>query len=149
MPTLEASILIKSPIEEVFNAVTDFKQHPKWRGGLIKAEITSLGPLGVDTTYTYNMKVMGREIETTGKVVNYMPPTFYEWQATSGPFPLRGKVVCEAHPDGTKVTETVIAEPGGFFKLAESILLRQQKGQMQKDLNNLMELLEKPVREAK
>lgn len=142
MATLEASIIINRPVEEVFAAVIDFNSHPQWRGGLLKAEVTSRGPLGAGSTYTYDMQVMGRKIETTGEVVAYEPPTAYAWKATSGPFPLRGRVSCEAVADGTRVTETVEAEPGGFFKLAEPVLLRQQRGQMEKDLKMLKELLE-------
>jgi uncharacterized protein YndB with AHSA1/START domain len=143
MATLEASIIINCPIEEAFKELTDFKKHPIWRNGLLKAEITSSGPLGIGSTYTYDMQVMGRKIETTGMVVDYQPPKVYAWKATSGPFPLSGKVTCEEISNGTQVSETVLAEPGGFFKLAEPVLLRQQKSQMEKDLKNLKELLEK------
>lgn len=143
MATLEATIIINRPVEEVFAAVEDFNSHPRWRGGLLKAEVTSPGPLGVGSTYVYNMQVMGRKIETTGEVVAYDPPSTYTWKATSGPFPLSGSVRCETVSEGTRVTETVEAEPGGFFKLAEPVLLRQQKGQMEKDLKQLKVLLEK------
>lgn len=143
MATLEASIQINRPVEDVFAAVVDFNQHPQWRGGLLKAEVTSPDPLGVGSTYTYDMQVMGRKIETTGDVVAYEPPTTYAWKATSGPFPLSGSTRCEAVAGGTRVTETVEAEPGGFFKLAEPVLLRQQRSQMEKDLKNLKAMLER------
>jgi uncharacterized protein YndB with AHSA1/START domain len=142
MVSLEASTIINRPIEEVFQAVVDFNSHPQWRSGLIKAEVTSSGPLGVGTTYVYNIQVMGRNIETKGEVVEYDPPRVYAWRATSGPFPLSGNVRCEAVPEGTRVTETVNAEPGGFFKLAEPLLERQQREQMEKSLRNLKNLME-------
>jgi uncharacterized protein YndB with AHSA1/START domain len=142
MARLESSITINRPIEEVFTAVTDFASHPQWRGGLQRAEVTSPGPLRAGSTYVYDLRVMGREINTTGEVVAYEPPTAYAWKATSGPFPLSGKVHCEPAAGGTRVIETVEVEPGGFFKLAQPLLVRQQQSQMEKDLKNLKELLE-------
>jgi uncharacterized membrane protein len=142
MATLEASIIINRPIEEVFSAVADFNQHAQWRQELIKAKVTSDGPVGTGSTYTYNLKVMGREIETTGEVTTYQPPAVIAWKATSGPFPLSGSTRCEAVSEGVRVTEIVEAEPAGFFKLAEPVLMRQQKAQMEKDLKNLKVLLE-------
>jgi uncharacterized protein YndB with AHSA1/START domain len=142
MATLESSIVINRPIEEVFRAVIDFEQHPQWREGLLKAEITSPEPVQAGTTYVYNMRVMGRKIETTGEVVAYDPPTLYAWKATSGPFPLSGRVRCETVAEGTRVTETVEAEPGGFFKLAEPLLMRQQQSRLEKDLKALKAMLE-------
>jgi hypothetical protein len=51
-------------------------------------------------------------------------------------------VHCEPAADGTRVIETVEVEPGGFFKLAQPLLVRQQQSQMEKDLKKLKELLE-------
>jgi uncharacterized protein YndB with AHSA1/START domain len=142
MATLESSIIINRPIAEVFTAVTDFAGHPQWRGGLQKAEVTLPGPLRAGSTYLYDLRVMGRDINTTGEVVSHEPPTVYAWKATSGPFPLSGQVRCEPAAGGTRVTETVEVEPGGFFKLAQPLLVRQQQSQMEKDLKKLKELLE-------
>ena len=43
---------------------------------------------------------------------------------------------------GTRVTETYQAEPGGFFKLAEPLMVRMGKRQFQSDLDNLKDLME-------
>lgn len=42
----------------------------------------------------------------------------------------------------TRVTDTIEAEPGGFFKLAEPLLVKQQQSQMEADMKKLKELLE-------
>jgi uncharacterized protein YndB with AHSA1/START domain len=142
MATLVAEIIINRPVEEVFAAATQFDSHPQWRGGLLKAQVTSPGELGVGSTYTYDMQIMGRPVKTTGEVLAYDPPRTYAWEATSGPFPLSGSVTCTPVESGTRLVETVDATPGGFFKLAEPLLLKQRREQMAADLQNLKQLLE-------
>ncbi len=144
MKKLESTITINRKVEEVFNTVADFNSHAVWRTGLIAAFLTSEGPVHIGATYQYNLKIMGKEIETSGQVEAYQPPAHYAWKATSGPFPLSGEVKCETIPGGgTRVTETVEVDPGGFFKLAEPLLIKQQQSQMEKDLKQLKTLLEK------
>jgi uncharacterized membrane protein len=142
MKKIQSSITINRNVEEVFDTIADFNRHAAWRTGLIAAELTSEGPVGVGTTYQYNVKVMGKEVETSGQIEAYDAPHSYGWKATSGPFPLSGNVKCEAVPDGTRVTEVIEADPGGFFKLAEPLLIKQQESQMKKDLQQLKALLE-------
>lgn len=142
MKKFDASIIIQRPIEEVFAAATEFDRLPAWRSGLIDATITSPGPIQTGTTYRFDLKAMGKSIETTGQIEAYEPPTFYGWKATSGPFPMSGSIRCEAINGGTRITDTLEADPGGFFKLAEPLLMRQQRSQMEKDLKQLKTLLE-------
>jgi uncharacterized membrane protein len=142
MATLEANININRPIEEIFNFVTDVNNAAKWQSGIIEAQATSNGANGVGTTYKYVNQVMGRKIETEGEVTVYEPHNRYAWKSTNGPFPLSGGTTFEETSDGVSVTETVEAEPGGFFKLAEPLMVKQQQSQMKKDLAALKQLLE-------
>ncbi len=142
MATLEAKITINCPIEEIFEFVTDVNNAAKWQSGIIEAKSTSNGATGVGSTYQYIVQVMGRKIETEGEVTAYEPHSRYAWKSTKGPFPLSGGTVFDATTEGVRVTDTVVAEPGGFFKLAEGLLMKQQQSQMEEDLANLKQLME-------
>jgi uncharacterized membrane protein len=142
MATLTANVVINQPIEDVFTFVTDVNNAAKWQSGIIEAKATSNGPIGVGTTYQYVVQVLGRKIETEGEVTAYEPPKRYAWKSTKGPFPLSGGTTFEATPEGVRVVDTVEAEPGGFFKLAEPLMIKQQQSQMEKDLAKLKQLLE-------
>ncbi len=142
MPTLEASITINQPIEKVFDFVTDVNNAAKWQSGIIEAKSTSNGATGVGSTYQYTVQVMGRKIETEGEITAHEPYSRYAWKSTKGPFPLSGGSSFEDTPDGVRVTDKVEAEPGGFFKLAEGLLMKQQQSQMENDLANLKQVLE-------
>ena len=112
-------------------------------GGFVEAKVTSSGAVGVGTTYHYVVKAMGQKLDTTGEITAWEPPKKYAWTAASGPFPMSGGIACEAVEGGTRITQTINAEPGGFFKLAEPLLMSQQQGQMTTDLKKLKEILEK------
>ena len=43
---------------------------------------------------------------------------------------------------GTRVSQTMEAEPGGFFKLAEALMVPIARRQFQNDLNNLRDLMD-------
>ena len=43
---------------------------------------------------------------------------------------------------GTRVNTTIEGEPGGFFKLAEPLIVSMSKRQFQSDLDNLKDLME-------
>ena len=142
MAKLESSITINRPAEEVFTFAVDPANSAKWQEGIVEAKVTSSGAVGVGTTYRYVVKAMGQKLDTTGEITAWEPPKIYAWKATSGPFPMSGGIACEAVADGTRITQTVNAEPGGFFKLAEPLLMKQQQGQLEASLKKLKEILE-------
>ncbi|MFH1183839.1 MAG: SRPBCC family protein [Chloroflexota bacterium] len=142
MIRLETSIVINRPIEEVFTYVTNLENNIKWMTGVIAAHMTSAEPIKQGSTYKFNIKTMGMTMETSGEVTAYERPGKYAWKATSGPFPMSGMTTFEPAEGGTRVTDMIEAEPGGFFKLAEPLLMKQQQGQMEADMKKLKEILE-------
>ena len=143
MIKIEQSVVINRPVEEVFAFVTDYETHLQWQSGILEAKITSEGPLGVGSQYTYMMQLLGRRLETAGEITEHEPPSKHGWKATSGPFPVfQGAFLFEAVDGSTKVTMVAEAEPGGFFKLAEPLALRMTQRQLETSLNNLKDLLE-------
>lgn len=143
MAQIQNSITVNRPIEQVFAFVADYRNNVKWQTGVIAAEFTSSAPVGVGTTYKYDAEIMGRKLETSGELTAYDPPKKIAWKSTSGPFPMSGSTTFESADGGTLVTDTIEAEPGGFFKLAEPLLMKQMQGQTEKDMKKLKDILEK------
>jgi hypothetical protein len=48
----------------------------------------------------------------------------------------------QAVEGGTRVDQTIDAEPGGFFKLAQPLLVTMMKRQMQGDLDTFRDLMD-------
>ena len=129
MTTIKQSAVIKRPIEEVFTFVADQSKLPLWQSGVLEAGVTSEGPIGVGTTYRYIAQLLGRKMETSGEIIEYVPNSKYSFKATSGPFPLRGGFNFERVNGSTRINLAIEAEAGGFFKLAEPIVTRMIRRQ--------------------
>ena len=142
MKHVESSITINRPIDQVFAFVTDFGKAIPWQAGIIEARVTSNGAVGVGTTYTWVQQIAGQKMDTSGTVTGWNPPHQYTWKSTGGPFPVSGGVTFKAEGSSTVVTQYADAEPGGFFKLAEGLLVKQIEGQFAQSLKTLKQLLE-------
>jgi len=146
MITIEQSVVINRPIEEVFEFVADQSKLPLWQSGVLESGVTSEGPMGVGTTYRYTFQLLGRKVETAGEITEYELNSRCSFKAQSGPFPLKGGFSFRAVNGGTRVTLAVEAEAAGFFKLAEPIGARMLNRQFETNFGNLKDLLEAETR---
>ena len=142
MIRIEHSLAIDRPVEEVFAFVTNVENAPLWQAWAEEARVTSGGPPGVGTKYTYVCRILGHRISSAGKFTAYEPNKRYGWKVTSGPIAGEADYVFESFNGGTRVTVRGQAEPGGFFKLAEPIVGRMVKRLFEADAENLKDLLE-------
>ncbi len=142
MARAEISTMIKRPVEDVFAVISNVENSPKWSSGAIEAKQTSPGPIGVGTTARYVGTFLGRRIESESEITEFEANRKYSWQSKSGPFPIQASTTFEPAEGGTRVSTTIEAEPGGFFKLAEPLIVSIAKRQFQGDLDNLKALME-------
>jgi hypothetical protein len=125
---LEKSIHVNCAPEKAFAFATDFDKEGMWREGV--------------STYSWKAKALGQTMETLGEVTVWSPPFAYEWKATKSAFPLAGGMKFQADGSGTLVTLFTEATPGGFFKLAEGLMMSQMEKQFAGNLETLKKLLE-------
>ncbi len=139
---IEYSIVIKRPVEEVFAFLNDTKKLPQWNTAMLEARQTSEGSVGEGTTFWIRSQFLGRQFESTSAVTAYQSNRHVVYTTTSGPIPLEARYALEPIDDGTRVTEILEGEPGGFFRLAEPVLRRMAQRQVESSLDNLKDLLE-------
>ena len=136
-------VTIECPIEEVFAFTADPNNDALWESTTLEAEQTSEGPLDVGATFRNTTKFLGRRFDTSYELTEYEPPRKQCYRVTSGPIP---GVVCylfEPSDEGsTRFTQTFDAEVGGFFRLAEPLVARAIRRQMEADMATLKDLLE-------
>jgi uncharacterized protein YndB with AHSA1/START domain len=142
MARAEISATIKRPVEDVFAVVSDPESSPKWSSASLESAKTSAGPVGVGTTTRAVSKFLGRRIESELEITDFEPNRRLAWESKSGPFPIQATVTFEGVNGGTRVNATIDAEPGGFFKLAEPLIVSIAKRQFQSDFDNLKDLME-------
>jgi len=143
MLRVENSVVINQPIEEVFAFVSNTENGPLWQTQVQEAKVTSDGPFGVGSTTAQTAHFLGRGIETEGEITEYEQNRKIAWKSTSGPIPGEGQNTFEAVGEGqTKFTLTAELDIGGFFKLAEPLVARSARRQMEANLDNLKDILE-------
>jgi len=142
MGKLEVSVVIKRPVEEVFSFVNDPANETLWSSGQVESSQISEGQVGVGTIMREVYRILGKRIEYTYEITEYEPNNRYSCKSISGLFPWQGTFTFESVKGGTKVIMASEFQIGGFFKLAEPIVIRMAKRQFEADFHNLKDLLE-------
>jgi uncharacterized membrane protein len=142
MVRVEESVTIDRPVEEVFAYLADIEKQPQWVSSLLESTKNSDEPTGEGTKYRQRAKILGRRFESTNEITAYQPPHVYEFQATSGPMHVRMRFTLISDGLETRVLQVAEGESGGFFKLADPIIARTLRKQLQADLETLKTMLE-------
>jgi len=141
MVTIQHQATIDRPPAEVFAYLTDITKLPEWQAtaleGRLESERMEKGARAIEVR-----KFLGRRMESTLTVTEYVPDRRFDAEVTSGPVNFRISHLLEAEDGGTKVSFTIEGEPGGFFRLAEPIVERQVRRQVTDDFKTLKLLLE-------
>jgi uncharacterized membrane protein len=142
MINLELSIIVNCPVEEVFDYMSDSRNELHWSAGVADIQQTPEGLMNKCTVITEARNFMGRRIESRSEIVEYEPNKKFVRKGIDGPFPVEGSLFFAPVPQGTKIDWKMMMQPGGFFKLAEPVLLSTLKKDLNANLNKLKELLE-------
>jgi uncharacterized protein YndB with AHSA1/START domain len=141
MVSLEVSVVINRPIDEVFAYLADEENNLTWRSGTVEAKKTSVGPVGVGTIYRVTNITMGRRFEGQAEVIEYEPNRHYATRNRSG-LPVETKRTFEPVDGGTRVTFTVKADLTGVFRSAEPLFENIGRRRLESDVADLKDLLE-------
>jgi uncharacterized protein YndB with AHSA1/START domain len=142
MAAFEINLVINRPIEEVFAFISNPENLPRWRTATLEIKRVSPEPLDVGSTVKARFTFLGRPFEGNLEIVAREPHQSYATRMVDGPFPLEARYTLEPADGGTQLTLIVQGEPGGFFKLAEPLVVSLAKRSYESDLLNLKEMLE-------
>ena len=115
-----------------------FKYNPAVR----EFRLTSQGPVGIGTTGVTTAQFLGRRFDVGVEMVDYKANEMAVTRSTSGPVDVEIVTTAQSTPEGTRLTQHWSGETHGFFKLAEPVITRVTRKQMQTALDTLQELLE-------
>ena len=138
MITIQRTITIHRPVDEVFAYVADFHHAPQVITGQRAGRKTSAGPTHIGTTFATTSKLLRRS--TTNEITAFEPDRRLAWRTTSG---AHASTQWEFEPAGasTRVTFTRTADALGPFRFADSFLEQRAGGQIDQNLAALKELL--------
>ena len=143
MLRIEKSIEINQPIVKVFEFVRNPENEPLWRTEIYESQLASEAPFGVGSKINQTVHFLGRNIEGSAEITVYEPNQNFSWKLICGPIPGEGHNIFEDLGEGqTRYTISTEFDVGGFFKLAEPIVGRTTRRQVEANLATLKDLLE-------
>ena len=135
---MNATTVIKRPVDEVFAYVIDFSNDVHWRAGAPESGLRSDEPLSIGTIgYTR----VG-DVEGEWRVVSYVQNESVEWELTNGPFLGKGGYRLEPVDGGTQFTLLSDVEPAGAYKLLGPLFGWVGRRRNQADVEKLRNILE-------
>ena len=142
MRTLEFSIYIDRPPEDVFDFITNPDNDHLWQAGLISSEWITPEPAGLGSAKRATSRFMGREMEVEVEFVAWNRPNSYAFEAETGPISVAATTRFEAQDSGTLVTVAGQIEASGIVRLAEGYLIRRTEKQDLANFTALKRILE-------
>jgi uncharacterized protein YndB with AHSA1/START domain len=142
MARIEEAMVIKCPADKLFAYMADTKTWPRWYSGLVKAEQTSTGQMGVGTAIQGEMKAMGRTMALTAKVTEYEPSKKWEGSISLPGMQLEEHFTFDSIGGSTKLTRVYDAQLHGLLKLLAPMVLSSMRRGSKKSLANLKSILE-------
>ncbi len=145
MINLEKSIIIHRPVEEVFAYVSDLTHSAEWQAGLLEVHKITENPLGVGTKYTFVRIFMGRKMEASNELTEFVENVKVSFKTISGPIPGEASYIFEHAGLDTKLTSKIEMHTGGFISLAEPLISASLQRDMAASFTYLKDLLENQV----
>jgi uncharacterized protein YndB with AHSA1/START domain len=107
--TRSHQVLVRAPLQTVFNYVSDLSRHPEWSGGELKIEAIAPGPIAVGKQYRSRGEVATqKDRPNTVQVTQYDSPHRFTFVSTDPDF---GKVQHEftftEQTEGILITRTM------------------------------------------
>jgi hypothetical protein len=86
--SVQASILIKRDLKDVFSYVSDVQNDIHWRGGIVSTRQTTPGPTRIGSRTEEVLKAFGYTIVTVTEIVDLVPPRRMLVRSVEGPAPV-------------------------------------------------------------
>ena len=145
MPVIEETVVIASPVGEVFDFLMRAENLPRWDSSMLECVQVGVGAVTVGTRYRGASTILGRRIEWTTEVIEFVPGARAASQSVEGPLTFTVSYEVSASPEGTILRYRLAAESGlggAFGRALEPIVQRAQTKVVRANLGTLASLLE-------
>jgi uncharacterized protein YndB with AHSA1/START domain len=142
MARAEHSIVIERPPSDVFAYLSDPSKLPEWQASAMEARQETPEPMAAGTRVREVRKFLGKRMESVIEVTAHEPGRELSLKVVSGPLPFHVRQLLEPVEGGTRIDVVIEGEPGGFFKLAEPLVVRAVERELANNLATLKDVLE-------
>lgn len=141
-PTINSSITINRPIEDVFDVLTNVENSGKWSPGNVKEWWTSPPPHGVGSTRRARVKLGLVTTENDAVATVYEPPNRAVMKGISKNAPFEATLEFEPVEGGTRVDVTIELFLRGPARLVGGPFLRWYGKSWDQGMVNLKRMME-------
>jgi hypothetical protein len=114
-----------------------------WYENIKAVEWKTPKPLAVGSQVAFSAQFLGRRLEYTYEIEEFVPGSRLVMRTSSGPFPMETTYTwAESANGGTRMTLRNRGEPSGFGKLGAPLMARAVRRANQRDLERLKRVLE-------
>jgi uncharacterized protein YndB with AHSA1/START domain len=142
MATFEIKVFINRSVEDVFNFISNAENMTRWRSSTLAVKRTSDEPIRVGSVFQCRFAFIGRPFDANVVVTMHEPYRRYGTRMVEGPFPLEASYTLTSENNGTDLALVVDGSPGGFFKLAEPLVVSLARRSYESDMQNLKEMFD-------
>ena len=145
MPVIEETVIITRPVREVFDFLMLAENLPRWDSSVLECVQVGSGPVTVGTRYRGASRIVGRRIEWTTEVTEFVPGVRMTSRSVEGPLTFTVSYEVSSCPAGTTLRYRLAAESGlggAFGRALEPIVERAQTKVVRTNLDKLASLLE-------
>jgi uncharacterized protein YndB with AHSA1/START domain len=142
MARAEQSKVIERPPGDVFAYLTDPARIHEWQASALEGSQESPGPMAVGTRVREVRKFLGKRMDSVVEVTEYLPPEKFSLRVVSGPIRFDVRQAFTPTDGGTKIDVVIEGEPGGFFALAEPLVVRAVGRELGNNLATAKDILE-------
>ena len=146
MPSVEESIVIDRPAEDVFAFVTTPENDRLWSSTAVERVREGDEPIGVGSRIRAVDKFLGRRVESMLHVTEH-DPSHRSVVRIEGPFEATGRYVLEPLERGIRFRWGIEAEPGlgGLYlgKITDRLVTMIFRRRLRRDLQQLKQVLER------
>lgn len=147
MTSFTGSILIRRPIEEVFDFVADERNEPSYNSQIRQVEKTTPGPIGLGTRWRAVTTSGRRTVPIDLEITEYARPERLGSATRMRAADISGFLTFAPEGDGTRMTWTWDLRPKGLLKLAApplAALGRRQEQRIWSALKAHLEAAQEP-----
>src|SRR3989338_7888578 len=144
MVDVTTQIIIKCPLNRVFEYASDPNNAPEWYVNIKSVEWRTQEILAVGSKIAFKAKFLGLQLEYVYEIIEFVSGQKLVMRTSDGPFLMETTYIFEKiNDDTTRMTLRNRGNPTGFSKLLAPFMALAMKKANQKDLKRLKEILEK------
>jgi Polyketide cyclase / dehydrase and lipid transport len=144
--TVETSIVIQRPTSQVFAFVSNAENDIQWRSEVVSMKNVTPAPHGAGTRTVEVAKVLGKQLETTTEIVEFVPDVRMSRRTLSSQTPVTTARSVWAVEGGTRFTYKLQADVTEvfMFRLFRPILEWWTQRKVEGYMAKLKEIMESP-----